>query len=193
MIKECFPLPIYQVELDNPKVLEDWLAVHADLKSQNKFQFKENWTTHRLSDPTFKESLITTYQLDEFKKEVTKHLEIYLKGLDFNNPCWWKIVACWMTSYEKNQYAHIHNHSPSDISGCYYVKSNSKDGSIFFMNPNRIMSSTLVYRTLPDRLFVKPKPGTLLLFPGWLDHGVEPNKTDDERVSVAFNIDFYRE
>jgi uncharacterized protein (TIGR02466 family) len=192
MIKECFPLPIYEVQLDNPRVLAEWEAVHADLKSKDRFQFKEGWTTHKLSDQTFKENLIETYKLDEFKKELSTHLANYLLGIDFNNPCWWKVAGCWMTSYEKNHYAHIHNHSPSDISGCYYVKSNTNDGNIFFLNPNRIMSSTLVYRTLPDRLFVRPRPGTLILFPGWLDHGVEPNKTDDERVSVAFNIDFSR-
>jgi hypothetical protein len=28
------------------------------------------------------------------------------------------------------------------------------------------------------------------LFPSWIDHGVRSNTTDDERISVAFNINF---
>ena len=32
-----------------------------------------------------------------------------------------------------------------------------------------------------------PKPNTLLLFPPWIDHKVEINKTDEERISIAFN------
>ena len=34
--------------------------------------------------------------------------------------------------------------------------------------------------------------GTLLLFPGWLKHGIRPNKTDVPRVSLSFDIIFDR-
>jgi hypothetical protein len=30
----------------------------------------------------------------------------------------------------------------------------------------------------------------ILLFPNWLLHKVEPNRTDKERVSLSFNIEF---
>ena len=39
-------------------------------------------------------------------------------------------------------------------------------------------------------MVVNPTEGELILFPGWLDHGVQTNDTDDERVSVSFNIRF---
>jgi hypothetical protein len=28
----------------------------------------------------------------------------------------------------------------------------------------------------------------MLLFPSWLDHGVEPNLSDEERVCLSFNL-----
>jgi len=34
------------------------------------------------------------------------------------------------------------------------------------------------------------KPGTLLLFPAWLPHSVDANRSDRERVSVSFNLMF---
>jgi ectoine hydroxylase-related dioxygenase (phytanoyl-CoA dioxygenase family) len=30
--------------------------------------------------------------------------------------------------------------------------------------------------------------GKLLLFPGWLQHSVKKNKTDDLRISISFNL-----
>ncbi len=32
--------------------------------------------------------------------------------------------------------------------------------------------------------------GTLLLFPAWLAHSVDPNESAEERVSVSFNMMF---
>jgi uncharacterized protein (TIGR02466 family) len=37
---------------------------------------------------------------------------------------------------------------------------------------------------------VKVKDGTLLLFPAWLDHSVDENRSAEERISVSFNLMF---
>ena len=34
-----------------------------------------------------------------------------------------------------------------------------------------------------------PCDGEIILFPSWLMHNTCPNTTDEERISVAFNID----
>jgi uncharacterized protein (TIGR02466 family) len=35
----------------------------------------------------------------------------------------------------------------------------------------------------------QPKVGELLLFPSWLPHFVLPNTSNEERISVSFNIE----
>ena len=35
-----------------------------------------------------------------------------------------------------------------------------------------------------------PKEGKILLFPGWLEHGVKTNLTDNVRMSLSFNVYF---
>ena len=35
---------------------------------------------------------------------------------------------------------------------------------------------------------IEPRQGTLLIFYAWLNHLVEDNKSDNDRVSLAFNI-----
>lgn len=41
---------------------------------------------------------------------------------------------------------------------------------------------------LGPEYFVKPQPGTLVLFPAYMWHGVEPFKGDERRLTVAFDL-----
>jgi ectoine hydroxylase-related dioxygenase (phytanoyl-CoA dioxygenase family) len=38
----------------------------------------------------------------------------------------------------------------------------------------------------------EPQSSKLILFPGWLPHGVERNTTEEDRVSVSFNVKLVR-
>lgn len=52
----------------------------------------------------------------------------------------------------------------------------------------------LRFRPRPDRVipqheaFIRPRTGMLLMFPGWLRHGVRPYQGDGERISIAVNL-----
>ena len=35
---------------------------------------------------------------------------------------------------------------------------------------------------------IEPKENMLLYFPGWLEHEVEPNNSNEERISISFNL-----
>jgi len=71
----------------------------------------------------------------------------------------------------------------------YYVKTDGSDGNLYFPNPMKAMANSYCFRHFyPEWAQVKPKVGTLVLFPGWLEHGVLSNCTDNERVSVSFNL-----
>ena len=39
---------------------------------------------------------------------------------------------------------------------------------------------------------VQPLEGALLIFPSWLNHEVSINLSDEERISLAFNISYPR-
>jgi ectoine hydroxylase-related dioxygenase (phytanoyl-CoA dioxygenase family) len=38
----------------------------------------------------------------------------------------------------------------------------------------------------------QPKIGKLIMFPGYLPHGVERNGTTDDRISISFNVKLMR-
>ena len=94
----------------------------------------------------------------------------------------------WANVLREGGYNKIHNHPGALLSGCYYVSVGNPDsdpefnGWIEFQDPR------------PGNVHggkerVKPEVGMLLLFPGWLNHYVNPFRGEGERISIAFNIE----
>jgi len=88
----------------------------------------------------------------------------------------------------------IHFHANCHFSGIYYISLKPPEcGSIFFRDP-RVASRMLTYPTTQpteftsDEVRMDPEAGRMYVFPGWLEHGVEENRSDQDRVSIAFNV-----
>lgn len=88
----------------------------------------------------------------------------------------------------------IHFHANCHFSGVYYVSLKAPEcGSIFFRDP-RVASRMLTYPVdrsgefTAEEIRMRPEEGRLYVFPGWLEHGVEENKSDRDRVSISFNV-----
>ena len=158
-----------------------------------EFGMVTGWgSTHWLSDPTFNSNLVSDFNLDKFATEIDIHVKNYCQSVGYRpkdgTELKYRIVSSWFALFKKGNYAHIHNHGESDIAGVYYFKKSGDDGNLFFCTPNKAIDSSVLLKT--GRMVVNPTEGDLLLFPGWLDHGVQTNDIDDERVSVSFNIRF---
>ena len=35
---------------------------------------------------------------------------------------------------------------------------------------------------------MQAQEGTMYIFPAWLEHGVEPNGSNEDRICIAFNV-----
>jgi len=88
----------------------------------------------------------------------------------------------------------IHFHANCHFSGVYYVSLKAPEcGSIFFRDP-RVASRMLTYPALrptdftTDEVRMPPEEGRMYVFPGWMEHGVEENMSDRDRVSISFNV-----
>jgi uncharacterized protein (TIGR02466 family) len=194
MIEKWWPTPIYYsfiegIEFD--KIQNDFSRTFNDLKSKNKFSHRLDWNSNslQLSDVHFKENLIEDYGLLTFKEELFKHLVQFVAPYADTSNINFKVKACWMTLTSPGEFTHIHHHSDSDISGVYYFKTSGNDGSIFFEPNNVTIATSRVFKKGGPRVEYKPEIGKLMLFPGFLYHGVHENNTKEERVSVSFNIE----
>jgi len=88
----------------------------------------------------------------------------------------------------------IHYHANCHFSGVYYVSLKAPEcGSIFFRDP-RIASRMMTYPVdratefTAEEIRMRPEEGRMYVFPGWMEHGVEENKSDRDRVSISFNV-----
>lgn len=86
-----------------------------------------------------------------------------------------------------------HNHGTALVGWVYYVDVPENSGDIVFLNPKGNNSWDYFYRVENPRapaehnLLYKfrPQNGDLVIFPGWITHYVEPNNTNQQRISIA--------
>ncbi len=86
-----------------------------------------------------------------------------------------------------------HQHGNSTISGAYYVRAPKNCGDIIFYDPRPAPVYSHPNAVSPNSLNaqvngITPKEGALVLFPSYLDHSVNENLSNEERIVISFNI-----
>ena len=105
------------------------------------------------------------------------------------------ISEMWLNINKPTNYNILHHHGDSFLSGVYYVSVPPEAGKIWFRHPS-IAKTVINWVPYFDELnehnsnswYVEPKAGDLILFPSWLEHEVDQNKSEEERISIAFNL-----
>ena len=102
-----------------------------------------------------------------------------------------KKARAWFNIYNKNDSQEFHNHNFETISGIFYLKSSEGDANTYFKSP--------VTRLPTDPEFDENNPytckvyksyaiqGKLLLFRSDLDHCVERQVMDSNRITIVVN------
>jgi ectoine hydroxylase-related dioxygenase (phytanoyl-CoA dioxygenase family) len=101
-------------------------------------------------------------------------------------------MESWMTMNPPDTHTHVHDHGHHEITGVYYYETNRKDGNLFFLSPTGGMGGNYLFRNAAGRWDHTPKVGKLILFPGYLGHGVKTNETDHTRKAIAFSVTLHR-
>ncbi len=98
----------------------------------------------------------------------------------------------WATVLGSQGHQDPHIHRSGWLSGCYYAKipdvisadSKSRDGWIEFGRPQDHPMS----KAEPQLRSYQPHEGMLVLFPSYFYHRTEPFESQDQRISIAFDI-----
>jgi uncharacterized protein (TIGR02466 family) len=106
-----------------------------------------------------------------------------------------EITGCWATVLAKGAMHKVHSHPNNFLSGVYYVRTHPGTDTINFHDPRTqtgIIRPPVVELTAEntDQVVVTVKNGTLLIFPAYLQHSVDANMSEEERISISFNIMF---
>ena len=183
-----FPTPIYISDIKHPTLNQELERDIVAWSNKDKGMIRTNikgW-----------HSTTNMHKLPEYKKLVDM------------------LYACQKTIYEQeyyesepvlgNMWANInppggmnraHQHPNSLWSGVYYIKAPKNSGHLKIDDPR---SSAAMCRPRqkdgekPPRLFrethYEPIAGRCIMFPSWLMHCVDPNESNDIRISVSFNF-----
>lgn len=115
---------------------------------------------------------------------IETHLNKYLNG-DYVNLDTVQINNLWINVTDKDEFQYYHNHiTVPQRESCFSMFS----GTIYIQVPDKSGTFTFINEDLYNPLEIIPKEGEIIIFPFFLRHGVMPNKSDESRISVSFNL-----
>jgi uncharacterized protein (TIGR02466 family) len=105
------------------------------------------------------------------------------------------ITGCWANVNAPGTGHRLHSHRNNYLSGAYYVQVQEGADSINFFDPKPqagVIRPTATEPTAENTevAMVRVKTGSLLLFPAWLQHAVDVNRSNRARISLSFNLMF---
>ena len=144
---------------------DNWQTKSANLHKQKEFKF-------------FADLIILT------SKRIIEQLDYKVEDITITDMC--------ANVLKDTEHHPMHTHSNNFLSGTYYLQSDQK-ASIVFHDP-RPAADVIVPRkketTLNNSslLSYASKQNRAVIFPSWLPHWVQQNKSKTKRISIAWNI-----
>ena len=95
-----------------------------------------------------------------------------------------EIQSMWANINTKYNYNAHHTHE-GVLSGVYYCQVPENSGRLILVDP-AVRSHNSVIKN--NNYGIRPERLACIVFPSWLEHYVEPNQSDEPRISISFNI-----
>ena len=186
IIEKFFPTIVYgkDVQLDNNKLAQDIVNWSNQDKGVSKTNYKGWHSTTDMGQKPEYQQLVT--ELLRMQKEIydNEHIDRHAR-----------LGNMWANINPTDGMNQPHIHPNSLFSGVYYVKSQPNAGRLKIYDPRPGVQFIMPARKPgnPGRDMwrdanIEPVVGRIIMFPAWLWHSVEPNKSNDLRISVSFNF-----
>jgi uncharacterized protein (TIGR02466 family) len=186
IIEKFFPTVVYgkDVELDNYKLEQDIIQWANTDKGVEKTNYKGWHSTTDMGVKSEYQQLVT--ELLRMQKEIYDN-----EHIDRNA----KLGNMWANINPKGGMNMPHIHPNALFSGVYYVKTPTNCGRLKIYDPRPGIQLQMPTRKSgdPGKDFwrdanIEPVTGRIIMFPAWLWHSVEENKSNDIRISISFNF-----
>ena len=186
-----FPTPVWALQIENYKSVNEEMYTYIK-NQQEKDQIGINKSN--IKGWHSKDFNLNDKEPKNFVSFVISYVEQVM--LDMN----WdkikqsvKINNMWAIVNTGGSANSRHQHGNSTISGAYYVRAPESCGDIIFYDPRPAPVYSHPNATSPNSLNaqvngISPREGALVLFPSYLDHSVNENLSNDERIVISFNI-----
>ena len=186
-----FPTPIWTMKLENFESINNEMynfIKESQIKDQTGIKKSNNKGWHS------KDFNMQETEPKNFIKNISPSIEKVIVDMNWEKEKQLvKISNMWAIINTGGSTNSRHQHGNSTISGAYYVRAPRNCGNIVFYDPRpapvfcypEAVSSNLLNAHINS---VTPKEGALILFPSYLDHSVNENLSNDERIVISFNI-----
>ena len=107
------------------------------------------------------------------------------------------IVSAWVNINPPKSFNSKHCHPACDIAGVLWIKIPKNSGDFVFISPYDFLSFVEMHSYTEEfkkktnyyhNYIYPPQEGAMLLFPAHLQHRVKENKSNEDRISVSFNL-----
>ena len=181
---------IYHATLDvDENNLERYVK---NIISNNTSRVRSNVGGYQSNDLELNDNILFLFN------EIENHLHKTAQNIGFKRKL--RLNNFWLNVNNHKDYNAPHRHPQSLMSGVFYIKVPENSGRIKFINPNgALIDSYLSYfhfqvgkdysptSLLASEWNITPEKNDLILFPPWLEHWVESNNSNEERISISFN------
>ena len=185
-----FPVPIHQIDVNGFKEIENEFIDYC-YDMQKLYPIGESFSNKGGSwqspplNVTNKDDLIQNLLincLSEFTV-LKKSTKLY--------------ISAWIGINKPGSYNSKHVHPRSDLSGVLWIKTPENCGNIVFDSPVAFQTHQetesytdefLSKTNYNHNYYFNPIKGRMLIFPSHLEHSVDPSESDEDRISVSFNI-----
>ena len=186
-----FPTPVWTLQLDNYQPINEQMYKYIkinqskDIKGISKSNIK-GWHSKDFDMQENEPKNFIKFILPAIEQVITDmNWEKQKQSININNM--WAIINTGGSANLR------HQHGNSTISGAYYVRAPKNSGDIIFYDPRPAPVYTYPKAVNPNLLNaqvngISPKEGALVLFPSYLDHSVNENLSNEERIVISFNI-----
>lgn len=170
---------VYWQEVDNHKRYKDYVfsQIFEDkenfkIKKDNFFRFENLTNDVYISN----ENVVFDKIIEEV---IYPSLNNLIKDLNLNNTTINEVFDIWCNFYEPGNYAGVHDHMRSDISGVYILHNEEPNTTVFYN-----FSNCMLLNTRKDARDIGE--GNILLWPGHVLHESRP--CTKHRVTIPFDI-----
>jgi uncharacterized protein (TIGR02466 family) len=187
MILNLYPTKVYSTLVDNADEVQNEIGA---IMNMVPFKMTNNYDVSQTSMTDVRLNMIEEFSLIKTKQMIDYHLTQYCYELG-HQPRAYKLYS-WFTKTGLGNSIQTHHHNDVDITGTYYFATNGQDGAFYFESPVGPAPHSMIYSSGHIKHHIQPEVGRLIMFPGWIMHGVEKNTSDNYRIGLSFNIAFER-
>ena len=184
-----FPVPVHQFDVNGFSEIQDELIDYVYKMREkdpvgNTISNRRGWQSSCFSLENEDDILqnFLTNCLSEFPP-IEKSIKLF--------------VSAWININPPEAFNLKHNHPTSDLSGVLWIKSQKDCGNIIFESPRSFATHQEIDSYTEDfkknnnyfhSYYFPPTEGRIIVFPSHLEHFVDFNKSNEDRISVSFNI-----